>query len=624
MKIKKQIKGFAISVLPRSVKIGIVITIDSCLAVLASWLSVTLWTDHSVYFKDLELATVISISLLVSVLNIFGLYGSVFRFLTKPILIQLAKALALYAVVFFAIVAVYEIPKTPRSIGLVQPFILIILIVTVRIMASKFLEVERDLQRAATVKKYAILGAGEEEIKWVKSQLDLTEKKILCFIDETGLFGGSKIFGIPTMGWSTFTASKISRSVEYMVRFDPDRSRTSRREVNRFCFSNNVGIISNPSNIGSIANIDPGDLLNRDISINVASSCSKLLYGQNILITGAAGSIGSELARQVWSHNPRELILVDFSEHGLYQLRASLNYQNNHKSPGDVTIRAVLANICDEESVKNIFKKYSPTLVFHAAAYKHVEMVEHNTIEGIKNNVLGTWNLAKISEDHGVTKFILISSDKAVRPTSVMGASKRASEMILQALSRKDGVSTTFSMVRFGNVLASSGSVLPKFYQQIMRGGPITVTDEGVVRFFMTIPEAVHLVIEASEEAEGGEVFILDMGDPVRIYELAKQMIVLSGNRYGHRGSAYGEISIEITGLLPGEKMYEELLLEGHCKKTSHPKIYKSIETYMNWDQLNSTLADLQSAWCQYDESQVKRLLKELIGTMQSDVPRRE
>lgn len=612
----KKIKGLALSVLPRSLKVGIVVAVDSSLVVLATWLSASLWFEHTLPFKDLELATIIGILLVVSSFHAFGLYDSVFRFVTKSVLVQLGKALALYTVAFFAIVVVIEIPQTPRSIGLVQPVILDILIVTVRIVASKFLEVEQDLQRAEAIKKIAIFGAGENEIRWAKKQLESSEYRILCFIDEPNLFGESKIFGIPTLSWAAFTESKLSRSVEYIVRLNTDRSHNLWRLVNNFCFENNVGLISNREGADrtTIGNIDPCDLLNRDIAITRNTIDPQLLFRQKILISGAGGSIGSELARQLLSYNPAELILLDFSEHALYKLTANLNQKINTQSFDNVKVRTVLANICDKKSLEQIFKNFRPNIVFHAAAYKHVEIVEKNRTEGIKNNILGTLNLAEVSETFGVSRFILISSDKAVRPTSVMGASKRVSEMILQAMSSSGASSTIFSMVRFGNVLASSGSVLPKFYAQIMSGGPVTVTDENVVRYFMTIPEAVQLVLEASAEAEGGDVFLLDMGEPVRIYNLAEQLIILSGHRVGGRGAEHGEISIEITGLLPGEKMYEELLLDGQFEKTSRSKIFKSKEAFMEWEQIKPILDEFKTACDQYDEVQIDLLTAKLIG----------
>jgi len=375
------------------------------------------------------------------------------------------------------------------------------------------------------------------------------------------------------------------------------------------------------------------DLLGRPVVPPDVGLLEKNILGQAVLVTGAGGSIGSELCRQIIKFSPKSLILIDSSEHSLYLIyeelkRALIELEEGRLAgPGDdqtslsslglpVKLIPCLASVRDRDLLLNIFKSHQPATVFHTAAYKHVPLVEQNSVEGIRNNVFGTLTCAQVSVECGVANFILVSTDKAVRPTNVMGASKRIAELVLQAMadlaSRSDH-STKYSMVRFGNVLGSSGSVAPLFSAQIAAGGPITLTHPAVTRYFMTIPEAAQLVIQASTMAEGGDVFVLDMGQPVRVYDLAVKMIYLSGLLVRDEANPNGDIEIKVTGLRSGEKLYEELLIGDNPQSTAHPKILKAHEEFLPWSDLQQDLGQLNSALDTSDTQIIRDMLKKLV-----------
>jgi FlaA1/EpsC-like NDP-sugar epimerase len=333
-------------------------------------------------------------------------------------------------------------------------------------------------------------------------------------------------------------------------------------------------------------------------------------------VTGAGGSIGSELCRQILAIRPAKLLLIEQSEFALYAIHQELE----EKLPDQkIVVVPLLASVQDEDRMREIMLTWRPDTVYHAAAYKHVPLVEHNPSEGVKNNVLGTLRTARAAVDSGVSYFVLVSTDKAVRPTNIMGASKRLAEMVLQAFAAANS-GTRFSMVRFGNVLGSSGSVVPKFRQQIREGGPITLTHPEITRFFMTIPEASQLVIQAGAMARGGDVFVLDMGESVKIIDLARRMVELSGLTLKDDQNPEGDIDIQITGMRPGEKLYEELLIGNNPKATSHPRIMKAEEEFIPWSDLEPRLRALELALNVNDVGLIRWMLQDLvIGYLPSD-----
>ncbi|OIQ70826.1 UDP-N-acetyl-alpha-D-glucosamine C6 dehydratase [mine drainage metagenome] len=368
--------------------------------------------------------------------------------------------------------------------------------------------------------------------------------------------------------------------------------------------------------------LDIEDLLGRDAVPPDALLFDKNIRGKVVLVTGAGGSIGSELCRQIIKSKPAKLLLVELSEFALYEVHQELMELLSGATLPGVPIVPLLASVQDAERMREIMQTWQPETVYHAAAYKHVPMVEHNPAEGIRNNVLGTWATAQVAADCGVSNFLLISTDKAVRPTNIMGTSKRLAEMVLQALAKtasEQGSNTRFSMVRFGNVLGSSGSVVPRFRKQIKDGGTITLTHADITRYFMTIPEAAQRVIQAGPMADGGDVFVLDMGAPVRIMDLAHSMVELSGLTVRDQANPDGDVAIEITGLRPGEKLYEELLIGDNPLPTQHSRIMKAHEEFVPLADLIPRLETLTQALSANDVPLIRRLLKQLVPGYQPD-----
>lgn len=363
--------------------------------------------------------------------------------------------------------------------------------------------------------------------------------------------------------------------------------------------------------VSDIKDLDIDDLLGREPVQPNGLLLNANTHGKTVLVTGAGGSIGGELCRQIVRTAPRQLLLVEMSEFALYQI-----HQELESVCEGVELVPLLASVCDDVRMHEIMDTWKPHTVYHAAAYKHVPLVEHNPAEGVRNNVWGTRVCAEAAQRNGVRNFVLVSTDKAVRPTNIMGATKRLAEMVLQALAEVNS-KTTFSMVRFGNVLGSSGSVVPLFREQIKNGGPITLTHADITRYFMTIPEAAQLVIQAGAMGQGGDVFVLDMGQPVKIIDLARRMVELSGLTVRDDADPEGDIAIEVTGLRPGEKLYEELLIGDNPKPTQHPRIMKAHEQCLPWPALEQKLNALNMAMSANDVPVIRALLKDLIGGYQ-------
>lgn len=456
-----------------------------------------------------------------------------------------------------------------------------------------------------------IYGAGAAAAQLAVSlNLDKTYK-IKYFVDDSPGLWGRELYGIPIYAPSDLlklpTVDKILLAIPSLniKRRSEIINDIKKLDIPIFRVPSLTDITNGKAKIDLLRPITIEDILGREPAKANYELLRKSVANLNILVTGAGGSIGSELCRQILDNEPNSLILLENSEENLYNINEEISQSN-------LEVKAYLGSATNYQLIKKVIKDEKVDIVFHAAAYKHVPLVEKNAIQGIKNNVFSTWYLCKAAEEFSIKQLVLISTDKAVRPTNVMGASKRIAELIVQAFSKKNN-STCFSMVRFGNVLASSGSVVPLFKKQIDKGGPITLTHEKVTRFFMTISEASQLVLQASSLAKGGDVFLLNMGEEIFIKDLAEKMISLSGLKVKNENNPSGDIEIITTGLRPGEKLYEELLINGKSLKTDHPLIFRAKENMILFDDLKKDILKLEDAIKNLDNSKVMRILSEVI-----------
>ncbi|MDC3159670.1 polysaccharide biosynthesis protein [Prochlorococcus sp. AH-716-G10] len=466
-----------------------------------------------------------------------------------------------------------------------------------------------------TKKNVVIFGAGSAGCQLAVS-LKLNQKyNIICFLDDDVNLSGRKIYGISIYNPSQLET--LDYNIDLILLAIPSLKNQRRKEVIQRLHKFGKKVLQTPSmelittgdsKINNLIPIDIEDLLGRN-TIQASNDMLKGgIYNKTICITGAGGSIGSELSRQVASLKPHKLILIDNNEPSLYQISEEINKSFNN----EINLIPIIGNTLNQIFLDQLFSSHKIDSVFHAAAYKHVPLVELNPLQGIENNVLSTKAICESCEKNYVGKMILISTDKAVRPHNVMGASKRVAELLVQSYSKREN-KTCFSMVRFGNVLNSSGSVVPLFKKQINKGGPVTITHPEIIRYFMTIPEAAQLVIQAAFQAQGGEVFLLDMGKPLKISYLAKQLIELSGLKIKDINNPDGDIEIKYTGLRPGEKLFEELLVDGKAESTLHPLIYKSKEDFLETEQFWINIEELCKKIAFQDSDSVLNILKKLV-----------
>jgi FlaA1/EpsC-like NDP-sugar epimerase len=450
------------------------------------------------------------------------------------------------------------------------------------------------------------------------------EMQVIGFLDDDARLHGHVLNGQPIYNPKDLSDLVNTLTISDVLLALPSISRKRRNDIISTIRSAHVSVRTLPSvtdlaqgkvSVSDLRELDIDDLLGREPVTPNHLLLTKNITQKVVLVTGAGGSIGSELCRQIINLDPDTVLLIEQSEYALYAIHQELSEKLINRP---VTLVPLLASVQNLERMQEIMATWRPNTVYHAAAYKHVPLVEHNPAEGIKNNVLGTLRTAQAAAEYGVSDFVLVSTDKAVRPTNMMGASKRLAEMILQAMAA-NSTATKFSMVRFGNVLGSSGSVVPKFRQQIRDGGPITLTHAEVTRYFMTIPEAAQLVIQAGALAKGGDVFVLDMGQPVRIIDLARRMIELSGLNVKDQACPEGDIEIAITGLRPGEKLYEELLIGDNPRPTSHPRIMMAQEEFLPWPALSEHLEFLQAALSVNDVMRLRTMMESLVSGFTPD-----
>ena len=594
--------------LPRYVKRLAAVICDILLCVIALWLAYYLRLDEFMSLRgNTFLVTIITITIAIPVFWLFGLYQTMFRYSGKSSIVTISFAIFTYGLLFFSIISIYGISGIPRSIGIIQPLVLFFAITLSR-LGVRFLlsEIYQSKETFTSLPNALVYGAGSAGRQLVSSLDNNYEMRVAGFIDDNELLHGQIVQGKTIFSPAYLSQIIPLKEVTHILLALPSISRSKRTEILKKINKHKVIVRTLPSVIdlvegkvttSDIRDLEVEDLLDRDTILPNQKLLDKNVNSKVVLVTGAGGSIGSELCRQIIKLNPQKILLLELSEFALYQIRAELEeIKFKLKINDQIKIVPLMGSAQDELRIEEIIKTFKPNTIYHAAAYKHVSIVEENIFEGIKNNVFGTLNTAKIAIANNVSDYVLISSDKAVRPTNIMGATKRLAELCLQALFDDSSKmnKTKLCMVRFGNVLDSSGSVIPKFKKQIRDGGPITLTHEEVTRYFMTIPEAAQLVIQAGAMAYGGDVFVLDMGEPVKIKDLAKKIILLSGLSLKDKNNPDGDVKIDIIGLRPGEILYEELLLGDDPKETEHPKIKRAEDPLIPWSQLEHHLKKLK------------------------------
>jgi FlaA1/EpsC-like NDP-sugar epimerase len=629
---------------PRRVKQLMVLFADALMGVVAVWVAYSLRLDtlHWPYSQHQWWPYVLAPVLAAPIFWRNGLYRAVFRHSGMAAMRALVFAVTLYAVLFFGILVLVSWPDIPRSIGLLQPLILMLMVGGSRAAARQWLSsLSAGQRRDMQVSRLLIYGAGSAGVQIANAIATSHEFKLVGFVDDSPTLQGLTINRVPVYPPSELPSVVAKYEITDLLLALPSISRSRRNEILNELQPLPVHVRSLPGLtdlahgrvvLADIKDLEVEDLLGRDAVPPDRALLARSLKRKIVLVTGAAGSIGSELCRQILQEDPGHLILVEHSEFGLYSIHQELQIlcqRMTEHSGAAVEIVPLLANVRDYTRMLEICRAYKPHTIYHAAAYKHVPLVEHNPGEGIANNVLGTLNVARVAVETGVGHFVLVSTDKAVRPTNIMGASKRLAEMVLQALSASPKIDfgsdgpvnnlTCFAMVRFGNVLGSSGSVVPLFRRQIENGGPITLTHAEVTRYFMTIPEAAQLVLQAGAMAEGGEVYVLDMGEPVKIMDLAKRMVKLSGFTVRDGETPDGDIAIEVTGLRPGEKLYEELLIGDNPVPTVHPRILKAHEDFVPWQEFRIDLEVLQHAVVANDTATLRAILLKHVSGFRPD-----
>lgn len=618
--------------MPRFAKRLVALAVDVSLCMITVWLALCLRLEQWVRLEPVHGWAMLGSVLLALPLFIrFGLYRAIFRYAGWNAMLSLVQAMALYGLFYSTVFTVISVPGIPRTVGVIQPMLLMAFVGFSRVVVRYWLG---GLYRSALKHKdlpgVLIYGAGAAGRQLAAALARGTEHRLLGFLDDDSRLQGNSLDGrtvyppaalpelIPELGVTDLLLALPSithqRRLQVLdsLRHLPVRVRT---------MPGMSDLAAGRVSLNDVRELEIEDLLGREPVTPDASLLLRLVHDKVVLVTGAGGSIGSELCRQIAACHPHTLLLVDNSEFALYQIHHEITTlvggqvdpldveDGVEATPMPVTLIPLLASVQDEERMAQIMQTWQPHTVYHAAAYKHVPLVEHNPAQGLRNNVWGTLVCAQSAKAAGVSHFVLISTDKAVRPTNIMGASKRMAEMVLQALAAEPG-DTMFSMVRFGNVLGSSGSVVPLFRQQIKDGGPITLTHPDITRYFMTIPEAAQLVIQAGAMAQGGDVFVLDMGQPVRIMDLAQRMVELSGLQVKTALNPTGDIEIRTTGLRPGEKLYEELLIGDDTQPTQHPRILKAREAFRPWSEFEHTLLVLDQALLAQDVPAARALLQ--------------
>ncbi|WP_263770082.1 polysaccharide biosynthesis protein [Propionivibrio soli] len=605
---------------PRRQKQFIAAAVDFALLYFAFWSALALrfeswWIEGFAAYRWQMLAAPL---LAIPIFARLGLYRAVIRFMEDRVVFVVAGGVTLSVVLLAAAITFLHAQGTSRGVLAIYWLLAILYVGATRFLArSYFLRAERKQDKRVRV---AIYGAGRAGTQLAYALRAGREYFPVAFYDDNGARQKIEVAGLRVYDPAELPSMLTSKAFDEVLLAIPSASRARRAEIINKLQSlrcrvklvpGMADIVAGRAEPTSVREVEIEDLLGRDSVAPDPQLLSKCIKGKVVLVSGAGGSIGSELSRQILALQPTKLVLMELSEFALYSIEQELSLLNDRLCAG-VEIIPLLGSVVHLHRNERVMRSFGVQTVYHAAAYKHVPLVEHNPIEGVRNNVLGTRRMAEAALSAGVETFVLISTDKAVRPTNVMGASKRLSELVLQALAKRGG-KTCFCMVRFGNVLGSSGSVVPLFRKQIKAGGPITLTHPDINRYFMTIPEAAQLVIQAGAMGRGGEVYVLDMGQPVKIIDLARRMVHLSGLSVRDESNPEGDIAIEIVGLRPGEKLYEELLIGENVEGTAHPLIMRAYENEMPWDFLKEKLAVLDVASESFDYEGVLALLRLLV-----------
>ncbi|MDH4228334.1 MAG: polysaccharide biosynthesis protein [Nitrospirota bacterium] len=621
--------------MPRMAKRLLALAVDGVMCVLTVWLALYLRLEQWVTPQPAyEVAAAVSILIGLPLFVRFGLYRAIFRHTGWNAMLSLLQAMAIYTLGYATVFSVIGVNGVPRTVGIIQPLLLMGGMGLTRVMARYWLGgMYRSALQRQSLSGVLVYGAGSAGRQLAAALSGEREYRLLGFLDDD-----TRLHHHSLDGRMVYSPGELEHLIPKLKVTDvllaiPSVTHKRRLEILEILRHFPVHVRTMPS----MADLASGrlrlndirehitDLLDREMVTPSRQLLHRNTFGKTVLVTGAGGSVGSELCRQIVKCRPKALLLVDMSEFALYRIHHELQAEQEAQGfAWGPELVPLLASACDPTRMQEIMHTWHPHTVYHSAAYKHVPLVEHNPAEGVRNNVWGTWICARAAALCGVESFVLISTDKAVRPTNIMGASKRLAEMVLQGLATADWehlpgdqhlnpTRTCFSMVRFGNVLGSSGSVVPLFREQIRNGGPITITHPDITRYFMTIQEAAQLVIQAGAMATGGDVFVLDMGQPVRIYDLARRMVQLSGLTVRDEAHPHGNIEIQITGLRPGEKLYEELLIGDNPEPTQHPRILKAHEHCHSWEVLQDELHTLELALNRNDVPVIRNTLRQLV-----------
>jgi FlaA1/EpsC-like NDP-sugar epimerase len=604
--------------LPTWARRSVMVMADVVAVLIAVWASFAIrlgewwpaWLDDVPWLFPLAVATA------VPALFGFGLYHSIVRHAGGSLAYVIVKGVSVGTLLMIAVWILAGGPLVPRSSWIIYWMVAVAIIGSSRFVIRDLLRIR--FRRQARRERVAIYGAGEAGAQLAKALSHSPELEPVVFLDDDRDLQGSRVAGLRVRRPGSLPRLIERDEITTVLLAMPSVSHRRRREIIDSLAPVPVKVMAMPAmaeiaagtkRVDDVREVDIEDLLGRDPVRPNQGLLEACIRGKAVMVTGAGGSIGSELCRQIAALGPQRLVLFERSEPALFQIEQEVLKRLSGKG---IEVVAILGSVGHRNRVQRTLQAFGVETVYHAAAYKHVPMVEHNPIEGVQNNVVGTLHTAEAALAAGVSTFVLISTDKAVRPTNVMGATKRFAELILQGLAEQRGP-TRFCMVRFGNVLDSSGSVVPVFRAQIRHGGPVTVTHPDVTRYFMTIPEAAQLVLQAGAMGQGGDVFVLDMGEPVRILDLARQMVRLSGLQMRDDDNPDGDIAIEFVGLRPGEKLYEELLIGESDQPTEHPRIRRAQEERLSWAEVRAFVERLQAASKGSDCAAIREVLMEAV-----------